>query len=186
MQEMVAGIKALLEGAGYGPASIAAAFLLGLFSTIASSCCTLPLIGTLAGYSITRKDDRTTVLYNGLLFMAGVVITLLIIGSAVIFAGQTIQIVSGSYWKIAAGCAAIIFGIGALELFPFSLPKLNLFSANKKPVGMGSWISGAVFGGAIAVSSLPCNPGVLYHPWRSGDCNNIRDLGNFQSGCLLR
>ena len=93
--------------------------------------------------------------------MAGVVITLLVIGGVVVFAGQTIQKVSGGYWKIAAGCAAIAFGIGALELFPFKLPKLKLLSTERNPAAIGSWISGIVFGGAIAISSLPCNPGIF-------------------------
>jgi cytochrome c biogenesis protein CcdA len=161
MQDLVAVIKTLFENAGYGPVSVAVAFLLGLLSAVASACCTLPIIGILAGYSITRREDRATILRNGLLFMAGAVITLLIIGGLVVFAGQTVQKVTGSYWKIAVGCAAIVFGIGALELFPFRLPKLKLLPAQSNPAAIGSWISGIVLGGAIAISSLPCNPGIF-------------------------
>jgi cytochrome c biogenesis protein CcdA len=161
MQEILSSVKALFDSTGYGPVSVAAAFLLGLLSAVASVCCTLPLIGALAGCSIVRREDRTSVIRNGFLFMAGMVITLLVIGGVVVFAGQTIQKVSGNYWKIAAGCASIAFGIGALELFPFNLPKLKWFPARHNPAAVGSWISGIVFGGAIAVSSLPCNPGVF-------------------------
>jgi cytochrome c biogenesis protein CcdA len=161
MQELLAGIKTLFESIGYGPLSMAVAFLLGLLSAVASACCTLPLIGILAGSTIVRRENRAAVLRNGLLFMAGAVVTLLVIGGVVVFTGQTIQKVSDSYWKIAVGCAAIIFGIGALELFPFKLPKLNFLSARQTSSPVGSWVSGIVFGGAIAVSSLPCNPGIF-------------------------
>jgi cytochrome c biogenesis protein CcdA len=161
MQDFLASVKTLFDSAGYGPLSIALSFLLGLLSAVASACCTLPLIGVLAGYSVARREDRASVLRNGLLFMAGMIVTVLVIGGVVVFAGQTIQKVSGDYWKIAAGCTAIAFGIGALELFPFKLPKLKLFSARHNPAAVGSWISGIVFGGAIAVSSLPCNPGIF-------------------------
>ena len=161
MQELLSSVKSMFDSIGYGPVSIAAAFLLGLLSAVASACCTLPLLGVLAGYSVVRKEDRASVLRNGFLFMAGVVITLLIIGGVVVFAGQTIQKVSGGYWKIAVGCAAIVFGIGALELFPFKLPKLKLLSTERNPAAISSWISGIIFGGAIAVSSLPCNPGIF-------------------------
>ena len=161
MQELLPSVKTMFDSVGYGPVSIAVAFLLGLLSTIASACCTLPLLGVLAGYSVVRKEDRAAVLRNGFLFMVGVVITLLVIGGVVVFAGQTIQKVSGGYWKIAVGCAAIAFGIGALELFPFKLPKLKLLPARRNPAAIGSWISGIVFGGAIAISSLPCTPGIF-------------------------
>jgi len=161
MQEFLANVKAMFDSTGYGPVSIALAFLLGLLSAVASACCTLPLLGVLAGYSVVRREDRASVLRNGFLFMAGMVITVLVIGGVVVFAGQTIQKVSGNYWKIAAGCAAIAFGTGALDLFPFKLPKLKLLPARRNPAAVGSWVSGIVFGGAIAVSSLPCNPGVF-------------------------
>jgi cytochrome c biogenesis protein CcdA len=161
MQELLSSVKSMFDSIGYGPVSVALAFLLGLLSAIASACCTLPLLGVLAGYSVVRKEDRAGVLRNGFLFMAGVIITLLVIGGVVVFAGQTIQKVSGSYWKIAIGCAAIVFGIGALELFPFKLPKLKIVPARRNPAAICSWISGIVFGGAIAISSLPCNPGIF-------------------------
>jgi cytochrome c biogenesis protein CcdA len=161
MQELLSSVKTMFDSTGYGPVSITAAFLLGLLSAIASACCTLPLLGVLAGYSVVRKEDRASVLRNGFLFMAGVIITVLIIGGVVVFAGQTIQKVTGGYWKIAAGCAAIVFGIGALELLPFKLPKLKILPARRNPAAVGSWISGIVFGGAIVVSSLPCNPGIF-------------------------
>jgi cytochrome c biogenesis protein CcdA len=93
--------------------------------------------------------------------MGGIVITLVVIGGLVAFAGHTIQKASGGYWKIVAGSAAILFGIGALELFPFSLPKIKFPRFLRSAGAIGPGVSGIVFGGAVAVSSLPCNPGIF-------------------------
>jgi cytochrome c biogenesis protein CcdA len=161
MHDLVSSVRTLLESGGYGPLSLVFSFIVGILSAIASACCTLPIIGALAGYSVIRKEDRSSVLRSGLLFMAGSIVTLMAIGSIVIFTGQTIRGISGDYWKIAAGCAALLFGIGALELFPFKMPKIKLLPAQSTSAGLWPGIAGIVFGGAIAVSSLPCNPGIF-------------------------
>lgn len=161
MQQIVSSISNLLNNAGFGPWSIAISALLGFLRTIASSCCTLPLVGALAGYSVARAEDRRKVLQTSLYFMFGVIIALLVIGVLIVFAGQSIQKVSGSYWKIFTGIAALLFGIGALELYPFKLPKITLFPIQRNINTFGSGVSGIIFGGAIAISSLPCNPGIF-------------------------
>lgn len=136
MHEFVTSVKTLLESAGYGPLSFAFSLIVGILSAVASACCTLPIIGALAGYSVIRKEDRSSVLRSGLLFMAGSIVTIMAIGIMVIFAGQTIRGISGDYWKIAAGCATIFFGIAALELFPFKLPKLKLLPVQNSTEGL--------------------------------------------------
>jgi Thiol:disulfide interchange protein len=156
MQGLLSSVKTLFESTGYGPLTFAFSLILGILCAVASACCTLPIIGALAGYSVIRKENRSSALRSGLLFMAGSIATLMAIGVVVIFAGQSILGISGDYWRIAAGCAALLFGIGALELFPFKVPKLKLF-----PAQSGSGIAGIVFGGAIVISSLPCNPGIF-------------------------
>jgi len=161
MQGLLSSAKTLLESGGYGPLSLVFSFIVGILSAVGSACCTLPIIGALAGYSVIRKEDRSSVLRSGLLFMAGSIVTLVAIGSIVIFTGQTIRGISGDYWKIAAGCAALLFGIGALELFPFKMPKIKLLPAQSSSAGLWPGIAGIVFGGAIAISSLPCNPGIF-------------------------
>lgn len=161
MHELVSSVKALFENAGYGPLSLVFSLIVGILSAVASACCTLPIIGALAGYSLIRKEDRSSVLRSGLRFMTGSIFTFMAIGIAVIFAGQTIRSVTGDYWKIGVGCAAIIFGIGALDLFPFKLPKLNLLPGRSSAASFWPGIAGIVFGGAIAISSLPCNPGIF-------------------------
>jgi cytochrome c biogenesis protein CcdA len=161
MQELLSSAKTLLENAGYGPLSIVFSLLVGILSVVASACCTIPLIGALAGYSVVRKSGHSSAFLSGLQFMAGSIITLMAIGIAVVFAGQSIRSITGDYWKIGVGCVAILFGIGALELFPFKFPKVNFFTSRSGAANIWTGIAGIVFGGAIAVSSLPCNPGMF-------------------------
>jgi cytochrome c-type biogenesis protein len=160
MLELVLSVKSILENCGYGPLGVAVASLLGLLSALASACCTLPFIGAIAGYSIARKSNHTDKLRTGIFFMAGVILTIIAIGCIFVFAGQTVQKISGDYWKIIVGAAAILFGIGALELFPFKIPSLNIFPNKNIFSGITPWIAGLIFGGAITISSLPCNPGI--------------------------
>lgn len=161
MAGLISSIRTLFESAGYGPFSCMLSFLVGVTSAVASACCTLPIIGAIAGYSIVQRQDRSSILQSTLLFMAGSFVTLMAIGISAVFAGQTIRIVSGDYWKIIAGCAALFFGIGALELFPIKLPKRRGVLAQPGGAGLGPGIAGMVFGGTIAACSLPCNPGIF-------------------------
>jgi hypothetical protein len=46
----------VFDQTGIGPAALPVAFLLGLFSAIASACYTLPLLGAIVGYSGTRQE----------------------------------------------------------------------------------------------------------------------------------
>ena len=161
MQEMIATIKSMLDSAGYGPLAIVFSLVLGILSAVGSACCTLPLIGAVAGVSMTRTSDRRTALWSTILFMAGVVVALLAIGWIFIFFGQAIIKISGDYWKIAAGCMTLLFGIGALRLFPFNFPKLKFSLGKDNSAAIVSGFSGMIFGGTIAVISLPCSPGIF-------------------------
>jgi cytochrome c biogenesis protein CcdA len=161
MHDLVSSVRTLLENGGYGPLSFGLSLIVGILSAVASACCTLPIIGALTGYSIIQNKKRSSITHSSILFMIGSIITLMAIGSAVIFTGQTIRGISGDYWRVAAGCAALLFGIGTLELFPFKLPKLTLFTGFSNASGISSGIAGVVFGGAISISSLPCNPGIF-------------------------
>ena len=151
----------MLNNAGFGPVSLAFSFALGVFSVIACACCTLPLVGAVAGLSLARKEDRRAALWSAVMFMTGTLVVLIAIGGIVIFFGQGAIKITGSYWKIAAGCMALLFGIGALGLFPFKIPNFKIFSATGRQNTIISGFSGFVFGGTIAVTSLPCNPGIF-------------------------
>jgi cytochrome c biogenesis protein CcdA len=198
MQELLVTIKSMINGSGYGPVSVVFSFVLGTLSAIASACCTLPLMGAVAGFSVSQNDNRQKALRSAVLFLLGAIAALMAIGCIVIFFGQSAIRVSGGYWKIAAGCIALVFGIGSLRLFPFTLPKMAMKNpaascgASSIPMeedncsrlptpkqalgkaqtlgftksvnklgGVGSGLSGAIFGGTIVVTSLPCNPGIF-------------------------
>ena len=156
MKELIVVVQSLFNSNGFGPLTGMLAIVLGILSALASACCTLPLLGIVATYTVTRTEQAKRQLWTtGLSFMGGVIAALVVIGLVFVFAGQSVQMFFGGYWKIVAGAAAILFGIGALELFPFKLPSLRLAPSFHLAPG----ISGIVFGGAIALSSLPCNPG---------------------------
>lgn len=138
------------------------AMILGLLSAATSACCTIPALGILVGYSGTRKeDDRKSVFKSALLFTLGTIFSLMIIGMIAGFLGQVAQGVLGKYWKLFAGIVAIIFGLASLKLLPFNI------SFDKKKIkfkGSGiltTTLAGFVMGGIVAVSSLPCNPGIF-------------------------
>ncbi|MBP7070554.1 MAG: hypothetical protein KBA97_05735 [Methanothrix sp.] len=155
--------RTMLSMAGTSQVTLPFAFLLGLASAVASTCCALPVFGAVVGYAGMRESmDRRSNMMAAMFFMIGVIISLLIIGSVAGFIGQVAQTVLGSYWKIFAGIVAIIAGLGALNLLPFSIPgrKSRALESRKKGFLEAAMI-GLVMGGAISVCSLGCNPGIL-------------------------
>jgi len=155
-----------LQTASTQPIGLVFAFLLGTVSAIASTCCTLPALGLVAGYSGTKVDSsaQTTskaLVKSALFFMLGTVISLMFIGAVSGFVGQVAQNTLGKYWKIFAGFIAVILGLATLKLLPFNISfgkfNLNKFEGSK----FGAVITGIVLGGIVAVSSLPCNPGIF-------------------------
>jgi cytochrome c biogenesis protein CcdA len=155
--------RTMLSMAGTSHVTLSFAFLLGLASAVASTCCALPVLGAVVGYAGMRESiDRRSNTLEAMSFMIGVVISVLIIGSVAGFIGQVAQIALGSYWKIFAGIVAIIVGLGAMNLLPFNLPdKERNFVRNQKGSFLEAAIFGFVMGGAISVCSLGCNPGIL-------------------------
>ncbi len=161
IQSIMEWARTVLEQTGYGPAALPFAFVLGLVSAIASACCTLPLLGAIAGYSGTRDDiDRRAKFLAALCFMLGTTIALVILGYVAGFIGQVAQDVMGKYWKVFAGLVAIVVGLAALKLLPFKLPS-KIVKGKTRPKGfLGAAVFGLVMGGGICVASLACNPGI--------------------------
>ena len=153
--------RTVLEQTGYGPAALPFAFVLGLVSAIASACCTLPLLGAIAGYSGTRDDiDRRAKFLAALCFMLGTTIALVILGYVAGFIGQVAQDVMGKYWKLFAGLVAIVVGLAALKLLPFKLPSRTVKGKTHPKGFLGAAVVGLVMGGGVCVASLACNPGI--------------------------
>jgi cytochrome c biogenesis protein CcdA len=144
------------------PLGLVFALILGVVSAATSACCTLPALGILVGYSGTRVEvSRKDVFRSALLFTLGTVISLMIIGGIAGFVGQVAQNSLGRYWKIFAGVVAIIFGLAALKLLPFTFSFGNYGKAIHSSGKIGTILAGIIMGGIVAVSSLPCNPGIF-------------------------
>jgi cytochrome c biogenesis protein CcdA len=136
-----------------------AVFLLGMLGSV-TSCCTLPVVGAVAGYAgtIGTQNSRRELLLVGLFFMLGTTISLAIIGALSGFIGHVISASLGNYWRLVAGLFMVLFGLITLGLAPLKIPSINL---NKRVVSrgaMGAAVYGLIIGGASTACSIGCNP----------------------------
>jgi len=161
---MLQRITEALQAASMGLAALPLAFLLGLVSAVASTCCTLPAMGMLVAYSGTRQDaDRRSASVSAIWFLVGTTLALIILGFVAGLVGQTAQAFLGRYWKLFAGAAAVILGLATLKLLPFRLPSRAREDGAPSASGgkMGAALGGLFLGGGVAACSLPCNPGIF-------------------------
>ncbi len=152
-----------LEQVGTSPMGLPLAFLLGLASAIASTCCTLPVFGAIIGYAgMQDTADKRSNLLIACFFMIGTIIALLILGSVAGLRGQVAQSVLGNYWKIFAGIVAILVGLGSLNLLPFKIPGMKSGPVGNPKRGLLEAATvGLIMGGAVSVCSMGCNPGIF-------------------------
>ena len=159
---MIQQITEKLQIVSSQPIGLLFALVLGAASAVASTCCTLPALGLVAGYSGTQtQDSQKALIKSTLFFMLGTIVALMIIGAISGFVGQVAQITLGRYWKVFAGVIAIILGLATLKLLPFNISFGNFDPSKIKSNKFGSILTGFVLGGIVAVSSLPCNPGIF-------------------------
>jgi cytochrome c biogenesis protein CcdA len=140
-----------------------AALLLGLIGAVATAGCSLPILGVIVGFSGTRnsRNSRTN-LISALFFTLGAIIALVILGSVAGFIGQVAQNTLGKYWKLFAGIITIFFGLAALKLLPFKLPKIKSSHDKSQPeCFLGAAMFGLAVGGGVSVWSMCCNPGIF-------------------------
>ena len=144
------------------PLGLVFALILGVVSAATSACCTLPALGVLVGYSGTQvSTNRKTAVKSALFFTLGTILSLMIVGGIAGFVGQVAQTSLGRYWKVFAGVVAVFLGLAALKLLPFNV-SLGKFEGVGKRLGKsGAVLAGLILGGIVAVSSLPCNPGIF-------------------------
>lgn len=152
-------IQHALSGDSLGLAVLPAALLLGVLGAI-GSCCTLPVLAAVAGYSgsLTGNRSRREVLLVGLFFMLGTMVALTILGAITGFVGQMAGAALGRTWTLFAGIVMVFFGMVSLDLVPFSLPRINVEGrfAGRGPVG--AMVYGLAVGGATTACSVCCNP----------------------------
>lgn len=159
---MIQQIMDKLQYASSQPIGLIFALILGAASAVTSTCCTLPALGLVAGYSGTQtQNTRKALVKATLFFMIGTIIALMIIGGISGFVGQVAQNALGNYWKVFAGIIAIILGLATLKLLPFNISLGNFDPSKLKDNKYGSIATGFALGGIVAVSSLPCNPGIF-------------------------
>ena len=159
---MLEYITNTLQQVASEPLGLVFALVLGVVSAATSACCTLPALGILVGYSGAQaNDNRKTAVKTALLFTLGTIVSLMIIGGIAGFVGQVAQSALGRYWKVFAGIVAVFLGLAALNLLPFKL-SFGKFDRVKSRLGKsGAVLAGLILGGIVAVSSLPCNPGIF-------------------------
>lgn len=159
---MLQHILERLQAVSSEPLGLVFALVLGTVSAVTSACCTLPAMALLVGYSGAQANEsRKGALRSALLFTLGIVLALMIIGGVAGFIGQVAQVSLGGYWKVFAGIVAVFLGLATLKLLPFQLSLGKLAGLGSKTTGLGAAIAGIVLGGIVAVSSLPCNPGIF-------------------------
>ena len=151
-----------LQNAASQPVGLLLALLLGIVSAATSTCCTLPALGILIGYSGAREEsNRGAAVRSVVFFTIGTILSLMIIGGIAGYVGQTAQISLGSYWKVFAGIVAIVFGLATLKMLPFNLSLAGRDKEINSSRKLGPAAAGLLMGGGVAASSLPCNPGIF-------------------------
>jgi cytochrome c biogenesis protein CcdA len=144
------------------PLGLLFALILGVVSAAASVCCTLPALGILLGYSGARDENTPKgAVISALFFTLGTIISLMIIGAIAGFVGQLAQTTLGRYWKGFAGFVAVLLGLATLGLLPFKLSFGKIAKVGARAGTLGAALAGFLLGGIVAVSSLPCNPGIF-------------------------
>ena len=156
-------ISQALEAPAVGITVFAALLLLGILSAAASSCCSLPVIGAIAGYiGAGDSNRRRDIAAAAVSFLAGSILALAVIGAAMGYAGQLVGESFGRYSRLVLGLVLVLFGLISLGLFPFRLPAFRLSSkVNTKGV-LGAVILGSVLGGSSATCAVTCcSPALL-------------------------
>ncbi len=156
---MLEGLAEILKSSSLSPAVFPAAFLLGLMGAV-TSCCNLPVLGAIVGYSGTLADNgnRRALLLATLPFMLGTVGAFAALGAVSGFVGQVAGAALGFYWRLAAGFVMVLFGLASLNLLPISFANLGFTRTFWKRRSSGATLYGLAVGGGAAVCSTLCNP----------------------------
>jgi cytochrome c biogenesis protein CcdA len=156
---MVAWLTEVFKSSVFSPAVFPAALLLGLVASV-TSCCNLPVLGAIAGYSGTLGNDhnRRALIITALFFMLGTVAACAALGAASAFIGQVAGAALGFYWKLFAGFVFVLFGLANLDLLPLKLTKPEFLGGTWRKWSPGATIYGFAVGGGATACSAFCNP----------------------------
>ncbi len=148
---------------------IIAILLLGALTSVSSGC-NIAILGALTGYAgIKQHNSKYDSLFTSLGFMLGTILIMILIGALIGIIGEVVSRTLGFYSKIFAGFVTILFGLIALNLFPFKI-KIKSFPFKKRHQGIfGAIIFGLALGGAsIACTLSCCSPALLIALGASG------------------
>lgn len=140
-------------------AVLPAAFLLGLLGAV-SSCCTLPVIGAVAGYAgtIGERRGRRQLLLIGLSLMVGMTLSLAAVGAVTGVLGSVAGTALGRYWRFVGGLVMVLFGLSTLRLLNVRVPKVEIGKRVLGAGAAGAVVYGLAVGGATTACSFFCNP----------------------------
>jgi len=152
-------IRQALSADRLGIISLPAAFLFGILGAV-SSCCTLPVIGAVAGYAGTLGErlSRRRLMLVGLFFTIGTMVSLAGLGLVTGLLGQAAGASAGAYWRFAAGLVLVVFGLINVRLLRFNAPKSDPGRRALEGSAGGAMVYGLVVGGATAACAVCCNP----------------------------
>jgi len=138
---------------------LVAVLLMGILSVFTCAC-NFAIIGVVAGYSgaSSTRGKTSSLFLKGFAFLLGTIISMSVIGVLFGFAGKWVSDSLGSYWKIAAGLVAILFGLYSMELLPFKLPGISLHAKDAQQNTFSAIIFGLTVGGLSAACNSCCNP----------------------------
>jgi cytochrome c-type biogenesis protein len=142
-----------------GIAVLFAVFLMGVIGVISCGC-NYAIIGVVAGYTGTIGSTGKTkvILWSGIFFLLGTMISMAIIGGIIGYAGDLVSDSLGIYWQLAAGLIMIFFGLYTMDFLPFKIPSISINAKNKKGSVFSSMIFGLTVGGLATAFNTCCNP----------------------------
>ncbi len=148
MQEWM---RQIFEAGDFSLLMLPAAFLLGLVTAVGSGC-NVATLAAIGGYAASRKEkgSRDAVFLCAGFAMATV--GALVVGGAVVGSIGGI----GRYGRLAAGFVMIVFGLGALNLLPFRIPRPKFLDKKVQAGQAGGFVLGMTLGAATASCSLLC------------------------------
>lgn len=152
-------IRQALSVPHLGLAAVPAVFVLGLLAST-TSCCSLPVLGAVAGYAGTLDagSDRRRLVVVGVFFMIGTILSLAALGAVSGFIGNVAGAALGRYGQLAAGLLLVLFGLAGLGLAPFRVPKFAAGTGALHRGAAGAAVYGLAVGAAATGCSVGCSP----------------------------
>lgn len=129
---------------------------LGFLSGITALTCCLPLVPAIAGFIGIQQYTRRRLFTVPFLIMLGSMVTLVILGVVVSFAGVTLQKSLGQYWSYLIGAVCIIVGLFVLGAIKMPT-KIKIPKIKQKGI-IAPFLFGLCIGGVMGFGSACCLP----------------------------